>query len=112
MNILFDNNVPDLLRRYLVRHNVTFAREMDWNKLMNGSLLKGAEDAKFELMITGDKNLAYQQNLNGRKIALIVLGTIHWPSLQASLSPVLAAVSRAEPSSFEQLPMPPYVHRK
>ena len=60
-------------------------------------------------MITGDKNLAYQQNLKGRKIALLVLGTIHWPSLQVALYQVVAAVNRAKPSSFEQLPTPPYV---
>ena len=62
-------------------------------------------------MITGDKNLAYQQNLKNRKIALIVLGTTHRYTLEANMATVLAAVSRAKPGSFEQLPTPPYVPR-
>ena len=112
MNILFDNNVPAALRRHLVGHRVTLARQVGWHELSNGVLLKAAEDAGFPLMITGDKKLAYQQNLRNRKIALIVLGTTHWPSLQESLAPVLAAVARAKTNSFEQLPTPPYVPRK
>ena len=63
MNILFDNNVPAPLRRHLSGHMVKTAWEMGWHELSNGTLLTAAENAGFPLMITGDKNLAYQQNL-------------------------------------------------
>ncbi len=109
MNIFFDVNVPAQLRRHLIGHKVTTAVQVGWGKLSNGILLKAAENAGFELMITGDKNLAYQQNLKGRVIALIVLGTTHRNTLEANFAPVLAAVRRAKPNSFEQLPTPPYV---
>ncbi len=112
MNIFFDVNVPAQLRRHLVGHKVTTAVQMGWAKLSNGLLMKAAEDAGFELIITGDKNLAYQQNLEGRKIALIVLGTTHRYTLEANMSSVLPAVGRAEPNSFEQLPTPSYVRNK
>lgn len=111
MNIFFDVNVPAQLRRHMARHKVTTAVHMGWGQLSNGTLLKVAENAGFELMITGDKNLAYQQNLKNRKIALIILGTTHRYTLEANMATVLAAVSRAKPGSFEQLPTPPYVPR-
>ena len=109
MTIFLDNNVPRDLRRHLNPHKVTTARQMKWHELSNGGLLKAAEDAGYELMITGDKNLAYQQNLKNRKIALIILGTTHWATLEANLSPLLTAISRAKPGSFERLSTPPYV---
>ncbi len=109
MKIVFDNNVPDPLRRALVGHKVMLAREMHWDTLTNGLLLKAAEDAGFELMITGDKNLAYQQNLKTRRIALIVLGATRWSTLKEALSPISTAVARAKPGSFEHLATPPYV---
>ncbi len=95
MKILFDNNVPDPLRRALAGHRVTFAREMHWDTLTNGSLLKAAEDAGFELTITGDKNLSYQQNLKARRIALIVLGATRWPTLHPLAYPERSAQSHS-----------------
>ncbi len=84
---------------------------MGWLELSNWSLLAAAEEAGFALMITGDKSLAYQQNLKARKIALIVLGVTRWPTLKEHLGPVIAALARVAPGSFEQLPTPPYVQR-
>jgi hypothetical protein len=47
-------------------------------ELENGELLKAAQDDGFEGMVTGDKNLSYQQNLKGRTLALVVLSTNNW----------------------------------
>ncbi len=109
MKIIFDNDVPNKLRRYLPNHEITFARHLGWGQLKNGLLLARAEEAGFEVMVTGDKNLSYQQNLTGRKMALIVLGTIQWPALEGHCALVAEAVKRAKLNSFEQLPTPPYV---
>ena len=78
MKVFFDNNVPAPLRSQLRGHQVTTARQMSWQELKNGDLLRAAEMAGFEVFVTGDKNLAYQQNLAGRKISLVVLPIIHW----------------------------------
>ena len=111
MNILFDNNVPAPLRRHLGGHTIKTAWEMGWHELSNGTLLSAAENAGFPLMITGDKNLAYQQNLRNRTISVIVLGTTRWDSLKENLQPVLSAILRAKPNSYEELPKPAYVAR-
>lgn len=109
MRVLFDNNVPAPLRRHLVGHEVSTAGQMGWARLENGELLREGEGAGFEVMVTGDKNLAYQQNLEDRKLALVVLGTTRWSILKRSpamLSDIAAAVDRAQPGSFEVLPAP------
>lgn len=91
MRLLFDANVPAKLRSHLPDHEVTRARALGWQELKNGALL-AAETAGFDVMVTGDKNLSYQQNLAGRKLALIVLPTIAWRILRQNTAPVLAAV--------------------
>ena len=76
---------------------------MKWQQLENGDLLTAAEAAGFECMITGDQNLSYQQNLTGRKLGLVVLGTNDWNILQIDPSPVAAALDRLQPSGFERV---------
>lgn len=76
---------------------------MAWQELENGELLAAAEGAGFDVMVTGDKNLSYQQNLAGRKLALVVLATTRWKTLRDHTSPVAAAVDRAIAGSFEQM---------
>jgi predicted nuclease of predicted toxin-antitoxin system len=71
--ILFDNNVPRGLARALTGHTVTEARERGWATLKNGELLRVAEKAGFDVLVTADKNIRYQQNLEGRKIGIVVL---------------------------------------
>ena len=66
MRILFDHSTPAPLRHYLKEHSVTEARDRGWDRLANGDLLKTAEEARFEALITADRNIRYQQNLAGR----------------------------------------------
>ena len=106
MRVVFDNNVPAPLRRHLVEHEVFTAREMGWHELGNGNLLSAAERSGFDVMVTGDKNLSYQQNLARRDIALVVLGTVRWTVLRAHTEEVVAAVNRATKGSFEALASP------
>jgi hypothetical protein len=70
LRILFDNNVPVGVRRFLVGHEVRTVVEMNWPpQLENGDLLKAAEVEDFDVMVTSDQNILYQQNLTGRKLA-------------------------------------------
>jgi hypothetical protein len=74
MLVLFDNGTPRTLARYLIgHHTITEARARNWDELENGELIQEAESAGFEVSITTDRNLRYQQNLSGRKIAVLVL---------------------------------------
>jgi hypothetical protein len=79
MLILFDNGTPRSLARFLIdHHTVTEARARDWDELANGELLNAAEAAGFDVLLTTDKNVRFQQNLSGRRIALVVLGQGRW----------------------------------
>ena len=73
MKILFDHCVPRPLRRYFTSHDVETTAQNGWQTLSNGKLLDAAEQAGFEVFLTVDANLAYQQNLSGRTIRLVVV---------------------------------------
>jgi hypothetical protein len=81
MLILFDNGTPAPLKYALKGHVIVEAIECGWDRLVNGELIAAAEAAGFELLLTTDKNMRYQQNLKGRKIAFVVLGNQQWPCL-------------------------------
>ncbi|MGA2988411.1 MAG: hypothetical protein ABSG32_31970 [Terriglobia bacterium] len=107
MLVLFDNGTPRTLARYLIdRHTVTEARARGWEELENGELLNQAEAAGFEVLVTTDKNLRYQQNLTGRRIAIVVLGQGRWTLIQPHVTQVVAAVNAATPGSFAEVEIP------
>ncbi len=103
MRVLLDHSSPAPLSRYLIGHDVTEAFERGWERLKNGDLLTAAETAGFEILVTSDKNIRYQQNLTGRKIAIIVLGKGQWPALHPHLQLVIDAVNAATPDSYTVL---------
>ena len=107
--VLFDQNVPADLRSYCEGHYIRTAKEEGSDLLSNGNLLKTAEAAGFEVLVTADKRIAYQQNLKNRSIALVVLGTNHWETIESNPGPVAAAIDNAEPGGFETVvyPLPP-----
>lgn len=82
MKILFDQGTPVPLRRHLESHRVITAYEAGWSTLLNGQLLEVAEREGYDLLITTDQNLRYQQNLSRRHLAILVLGTTSWPRMQ------------------------------
>lgn len=109
MRILFDHNTPHRLILYFEGHQVSTAEECGWDRLANGALLAAGEEAGFDLLLTADKNIRYQQNLKGRKIALVVLGNSPWPSVRQRITEIVAAVNASTPGSFVEveIPLPP-----
>lgn len=103
MKVLFDNNVPAPLARHLIENEVRTARSMRWQELENGDLLKAAEHGGFEILVTADQNLSYQQNLSGRKLALVVLSTNDWSIIRQSPELVVDAVNAATLGSFQEV---------
>ena len=103
MFILFDHSTPSPLRYALKGHEVVEAVERGWERLVNGALLDAAEEAGFELFITADKNLQYQQNLIRRKIAIFAA---QWPVLRRYHERVVAAVDAATPGSYSEVEIP------
>jgi hypothetical protein len=107
MLVLFDNGTPRTLARYLIdHHTVTEARARGWDELENGELLTVAEAAGFEVILTTDRNLRYQQNLSGRKIAVVALGKGRWTLIKPHVAKVLAAVNAATPGSYGEVEIP------
>jgi predicted nuclease of predicted toxin-antitoxin system len=92
MKILFDQGTPVPLRRHLPRHDVATAAEMDWSQLTNGELLAAATEAGFEVLVTTDQNLRYQQDLKERTIAVVVLMTTSWPRIAQQTDKVVDAI--------------------
>ena len=74
MRVLFDNGTPRGLASALSGHMVEESRSRGWDTLRNGELLEAAEIAGFQVFVTTDRNLRYQQNRTGRTIAIVVLG--------------------------------------
>lgn len=70
--LLFDENVPRKLRGHLIGHSVTTVQELGWSSLRNGDLLRQAND-RFDILLTVDKNLRYQQNFTGLSIAVVTI---------------------------------------
>jgi hypothetical protein len=98
---LFDQGTPVPLRTYITAHHVTTAYELGWSTLKNGELLAAAESNGFDVFVTTDTNLSYQQNLSNRKIAIVVLSTTSWPRIQKSVAVIVSAIDAAKPNSYQ-----------
>ena len=102
MKILFDQGTPLPLRRSLTDHQVATAFEMGWSKLENGELLAAAEE-KFDAFVTTDQNLLHQQNLQGRRLAILVLPTTNWLEIEKHSTEVAAVVNSLQPGEYREV---------
>lgn len=101
MKLLLDENVDDELRHWLGEHDVYHVQEMGWLTLANGKLLRAAEEAGFDALITADKNMRFQQNLKGRSISLFVLDVhpIRLAQLAGCIEGLRVVLASSEPGS-------------
>ena len=106
MKVLFDNGTPKPIARSLIGHEVAFARQIGWHELSNGLLIQKAEDDGYDVLLSTDKNIQYQQNLTGRKIALVILGNSLWPIVRLHLGLIVVAVDGCSPGSYVEVPIP------
>lgn len=106
MLILFDQGTPVPLRGSLKFHVVATAYERGWSGLKNGELLDAAEKEGFEVLVTTDMSLKYQQNLASRQIAVVVLSTPSWPRIQRTSDAVVRAVDNASTGSYAEVEIP------
>ena len=107
MLILFDHGAPRGVARALRGHTVITAKARGWDTLTNGILLKAAEEAAVDVLFTTDGSIRYQQNLTGRKIAIVVLtGTTKWSHVRLHLERIAAVVDAVTPGSYTEIPIP------
>jgi len=102
VKIPFDQGTPLPLKRNLSKHTVVTAFEKGWSRLTNGDLLAKAEQ-EFDLFVTTDQNLKYQQYLKGRKIAILVLPATNWPKIQSHVAEIESAVEAIKPGDYVAL---------
>jgi hypothetical protein len=106
MRVLFDHGTPSGIARSLSGHDVTEAIERGWDRISNGELLKVAEAAGFDVLLTTDKGIRYQQNLTGRKIAIVVLGNSTWRVVRLYLDRIALVIADATPGSYAEVDIP------
>ena len=95
MRILLDENLPHKLRAHLANHDTATVAYLGWGGLKNGELLKAAEEAGFDVFVTGDRALEYQQNIKNRKIAMVSLSAHSWPLIKHHVAKIAAAIDGA-----------------
>jgi hypothetical protein len=106
MRVLFDNGTPRGVASALTNHIVEEARAHGWDTLRNGELLDAAEAAGFDVFITTDRNIPFQQRLRDRRIAVVVLSKGRWRLIRQRLPAIAAAVAAAAPGSFVEVDIP------
>jgi hypothetical protein len=105
--VLFDHGTPKGLAGALSGHSVHTAQSEGWDTLSNGELLDAAEQAGFELLITTDRRIRFQQNLRARRIALVVLtGSTKWSRVRQHVDRIVAAVAAITPGSYAEVQIP------
>lgn len=107
MLILFDHGTPRGLIRALSGHSVMTAQSQGWDRLSNGALLNAAEEAGIDLLLSTDRGIRYQQNLAGRKIAIVVLtGATKWSRVRLHTDRITAAVVGAKSGTYAEIEIP------
>jgi predicted nuclease of predicted toxin-antitoxin system len=101
VRVLLDENLPHKLRHLIKGHDLQTASYKGWSGVKNGDLLRLAEEDGFELLLTGDRNLMYQQSMTGRRIAIVTLSAQNWLAVQANISKIQAALDTSLPGSFQ-----------
>jgi hypothetical protein len=93
------------MHRLLTGHNCQTAQQMGWGGIKNGDLLKAAEN-HFDIFITSDQNIRYQQNLSGRKIAIIELSTNKLRRIENASVLLTTTVAQIKPGDFIHVNVP------
>ena len=101
MKVLLDENLDQALRKLLGHHEVVTVTYMGWAGFQNGALLRAAEDTGIDVLLTGDQTLSYEQNLTGRRLAIVALSAIQLPIIKENLPKIVAAIDKAAPGSFQ-----------
>src|SRR5437867_11945928 len=106
MRVLFDQGTPVRIRQQLREHTIVTARGQGWSTLLNGDLLRAAEQEGFEVLLTTDTSIPYQQNLMGRKLAIVIVNGNRWSLVKKAIPQIVAAVYTAKPGTCTVVDVP------
>ena len=103
MKVLFDQGTPVPLRGHLSGHQIETAFEREWERLSNGDLIRASEEAGFDVFVTTDQSLRYQQDLSRRSISILVLNTTAWPLIQFKVAEIAEALGRMSRGDYVEV---------
>ena len=103
MKVLFDEDVPAKLARFLPRHEIHTVVSMQWGGIKNGALLELIERERFDVFLTGDKNMDKQQRLEGRPFAVLIMSAINWPVVRPHIHTISVALDDAQPGMVKMI---------
>jgi hypothetical protein len=109
IRVLCDEDLPHKLRMHLPEHDVVTVGYMDWGGLKNGELLKAAEEAGFDVLLTGDQSMPKEQNIAGRNLAIVTLSAIEWPIIKPHVGKIAAAIVTAKPGTVTRVDVGAFV---
>lgn len=107
MKILLDECTPHVLKRLLTGFEIKTVQDQGWSGITNGKLVRLTE-AQFDVLITSDQNLRYQQNLAKRRLAIIQLPTNQVPLVIKLAPQVQATLENIKTGEFIALSLPKY----
>jgi predicted nuclease of predicted toxin-antitoxin system len=103
LKVLFDEDVPGKLARSLPRHEIHTVVSMQWGSIKNGELLTLIERERFDVFLTGDKNMDKQQRLEGRPFAVLIMSAINWPVVGPHIDKISVALDKAEAGTVKTI---------
>jgi hypothetical protein len=103
LKVLFDEDVPRKLARSLPRHDIHTVVSMRWGGVKNGALLTLIERDRFDVFLTGDKNMDKQQRLEGRPFAVLIMSAINWPVIRSHIQKISKALDEAQPGTVKTI---------
>ena len=105
MKLLFDHGTPAPLRHHLQGHVVDRSAEKDWETLENGELIRLAEEEGYDIIVTTDQSMRFQQNLAGMQLAIVVLMATAWPRVQHHVEEIRKAIEDVRPGEVKEVPI-------
>jgi len=112
VKVLFDEDVPRKLARSLPRHDIHTVVGMKWGGIKNGALLTLIERERFDVFLTGDKNMESQQRLEGRPFAVLVMSAINWPVVRPHIHKISVALDEAQHGTVKTLDCGVFIKRQ
>lgn len=111
MKVLFDEDVPAKLARSLLQHEIHTVVSMQWGGIKNGELLTLIERERFDVFLTGDKNMGNQQRLEGRPFAVLIMSAINWPVIKPHIQKISAAIEESESGTVKMIDCGAFIPR-
>jgi predicted nuclease of predicted toxin-antitoxin system len=112
LKVLLDENIPHDLRPFLAHHEAFTASYLGWAGLKNGALLEAAEKDGFDVLVTGDLSISYQQNMTGRRLGIVSLSAVNWPVIEPHVGKIVHAIDETAPGSFTRVECGTFTRRK